>query len=255
MNNKLQVFNNDEFKIQTIMLDGEPYFVGKEVAKLLGYSNSRKAIRDHVDIEDRRGEQIVTPGGKQKTIIINESGLYSLILSSKLDSAKRFKKWVTKEVLPQIRKTGAYKLPEIEYAESLRMLADKIEENEALKLDNKIKQQQIMEMKPKADYCDKILSSKSLVTITQIAKDYGMSGKAMNQILHELNIQYKQSNQWLLYYQHQNKGYTSSETIEIPREDGTVLVKMNTKWTQKGRLYLYERLKKKGYLPLIEQDI
>jgi phage antirepressor YoqD-like protein len=93
------------------------------------------------------------------------------------------------------------------------------------------------------------------VTITQIAKDYGMSGKTMNQILHELNIQYKQSNQWLLYHQHQNKGYTSSETIEIPRGDGTVLVKMNTKWTQKGRLYLYERLKKKGYIPLIEQDL
>ena len=255
MNNKLQIFNNDEFELQAITIDGEPWFIGSKVAKLLGYSNPRKAIRDHIDDEDKLTERIVTSGQARNVYIINESGLYSLILSSKLDSAKRFKRWVTKEVLPQIRKTGAYKLPEIEYAESLRMLADKIEENEALKLDNKIKQQQIMEMKPKADYCDKILSSKSLVTITQIAKDYGMSGKAMNQILHDLKIQYKQSNQWLLYHQYQDKGYTSSETIEIPREDGTVLVKMNTKWTQKGRLYLYERLKKKGYLPLIEQDL
>ena len=255
MNSKLQVFNNDEFELQAITIDGEPWFIGSKVAKLLGYSNPQKAIRDHIDDEDKLTERIVMSGQGRNVYIINESGLYSLILSSKLDSAKRFKRWVTKEVLPQIRKTGAYKLPEIEYAESLRMLADKIEENEALKLDNKIKQQQIMEMKPKVDYCDKILSSKSLVTITQIAKDYGLSGKALNQILHELNIQYKQSNQWLLYHQYQNKGYTSSETIEIPRNDGNVLVKMNTKWTQKGRLFLYERLKKKGYLPLIEQDL
>ena len=255
MDNKLQVFNNDEFELQAITIDGEPYFVGKEVCKLLGYKNSSKALIDHVDTEDKLYNETLSSFGQRGAWLINESGLYSLILSSKLDSAKRFKRWLTKEVLPQIRKTGAYKLPEIEYAESLRMLADKIEENEALKLDNKIKQQQIMEMKPKVDYCDKILSSKSLVTITQIAKDYGMSGKAMNQILHDLKIQYKQSNQWLLYHQYQNKGYTSSETIEIPRGDGTVLVKMNTKWTQKGRLYLYERLKKKGYLPLIEQDL
>ena len=253
--NELKVFNNEEFKLQVVAIDNEPWFVGKEVATLLGYKNGTRDVNRHVEKEDRRYYQIGTPSGKQTSTIINESGLYSLILSSKLDSAKRFKKWVTKEVLPQIRRTGAYRLPKIEYAKSLRMLANKIEENEALKLDNKIKQQQIMEMKPKVDYCDKILSSKSLVTITQIAKDYEMSGKAMNQILHELNIQYKQSNQWLLYHQHQNKGYTSSETIEIPRNDGSVLVKMNTKWTQKGRLYLYERLKKKGYLPLIEQDL
>jgi len=92
------------------------------------------------------------------------------------------------------------------------------------------------------------------MTITQIAKDYGMSGKAMNQILHDLNIQYKQSGQWLLYSRYQSKGYTSSETIDIKQNDGKVLVRLSTKWTQKGRLYLYERLKKEGYLPLIEQE-
>lgn len=253
--NSLQIFKNNEFQIKAVLIEEEPYFLGSEVAKMLGYSNPQKAIRDHVDEDDRRTERFVHPqGGTQATTFINESGLYSLILSSKLESAKRFKRWVTSEVLPAIRKTGGYQLPEISYPQSLRLLADEIEKNKKLELENNIQAQQINEMKPKADYCDKILSSKSLMTITQIAKDYGMSGKAMNQILHDLNIQYKQSGQWLLYSRYQSKGYTSSETIDIKQNDGKVLVRLSTKWTQKGRLYLYERLKKEGYLPLIEQE-
>lgn len=253
--NSLQIFKNNEFQIKAVLIEEEPYFLGSEVAKMLGYSNPQKAIRDHVDEDDRRTERFVHPqGGTQATTFINESGLYSLILSSKLESAKRFKRWVTSEVLPAIRKTGGYQLPEISYPQSLRLLADEIEKNKKLELENSIQAQQINEMKPKADYCDKILSSKSLMTITQIAKDYGMSGKAMNQILHDLNIQYKQSGQWLLYSRYQSKGYTSSETIDIKQNDGKVLVRLSTKWTQKGRLYLYERLKKEGYLPLIEQE-
>lgn len=114
-------------------------------------------------------------------------------------------------------------------------------------------QQMIGELKPKADYVDRILKSDSLVTITQIAKDYGMSGKAMNKALHDLHIIYNCNRQWLLYSQHQAKGYTFSETVDIPREDGTTKVVMNTKWTQKGRLFLYEMLKKRGVLPLIER--
>lgn len=238
--NSLQIFKNNEFQIKAVLIEEEPYFLGSEVAKMLGYSNPQKAIRDHVDEDDRRTERFVHPqGGTQATTFINESGLYSLILSSKLESAKRFKRWVTSEVLPAIRKTGGYQLPEISYPQSLRLLADEIEKNKKLELENNIQAQQINEMKPKADYCDKILSSKSLMTITQIAKDYGMSGKAMNQILHDLNIQYKQSGQWLLYSRYQSKGYTSSETIDIKQNDGKVLVRLSTKWTQKGRLYLY----------------
>lgn len=123
-----------------------------------------------------------------------------------------------------------------------------------LRLENTQKEQIIGELKPKADYLDSILQSKSLVTVTQIAKDYGMSGKKFNSILHGLKIQYKQSGQWLLYSEHQAKGYTSSETINISRTDGRTDTKMNTKWTQKGRLFLYEELKKKGILPLIEKE-
>lgn len=114
-------------------------------------------------------------------------------------------------------------------------------------------QQVIGELKPKADYVDKILKSDSLVTITQIAKDYGMSGQGMNKVLHDLHIIYSCNKQWLLYSQHQAKGYTFSETVDIPREDGTTKVVMNTKWTQKGRLFLYETLKKRNLLPLIER--
>ena len=114
--------------------------------------------------------------------------------------------------------------------------------------------QLIGELKPKADYTDRILNSKSLVSITQIAKDYGMSGKAMNGKLHELGIIYKLGSQWLLYSRYQAKGYTHSETVDITHSDGRADVVMNTKWTQKGRLFLYQHLKKHGILPVIEQN-
>ncbi|WP_279000603.1 phage antirepressor KilAC domain-containing protein [Thomasclavelia cocleata] len=141
------------------------------------------------------------------------------------------------------------------YKEALLQLLARIEENEKLELSNKIKDQQIAELKPKADYCDLILKNKGLVTISQIAKDYGKSGKALNNILHNLGIQYKQSGQWLLYSKYQNKGYTQSETIDITRSNGMPDVKMNTKWTQKGRLFLYELLKANDILPMIEQNL
>jgi len=108
-------------------------------------------------------------------------------------------------------------------------------------------------LKPKADYVDKILQNKSLIKISSIAKDYGMSGRKMNELLHELKIQYKQGEQWLLYANIQDKGYTSSETHEYPKKDGTTDVRLLTKWTQKGRIFLYEELKKNGYLPMIER--
>ncbi len=124
---------------------------------------------------------------------------------------------------------------------------------DALLLENKIQSQQINELKPKADYYDQILQSKSLVLISQIAKDYGYGAPTMNKKLHELGVQYKQGGQWLLYSKYQNKGYTHSRTINITRSDGRSDVRMQTEWTQKGRLFLYELLKKNGILPIIEQ--
>ena len=130
------------------------------------------------------------------------------------------------------------------------------EEKKLLELANSQKDQIIGELKPKADYTDTILKNKGLVTMTQIAKDYGMSAQEMNDLLHELKIQYKQSGQWLLYSNHHNKGYTHSETINIVRSCGRPDVKMNTKWTQKGRLFIYDLLKsKKNILPIIEREV
>ena len=143
-----------------------------------------------------------------------------------------------------------YNSPEKIMARALRIADETINR---LSLVTKKQEQVIGELKPKADYVDTILKNKGLVTITQISKDYGMSGTAMNNKLHELGIQYKQSDQWLLYRAYQDKGYTFSETIDIVRTDGRPDVKMNTKWTQKGRLFLYELLKDNGILPTKER--
>ncbi len=123
-----------------------------------------------------------------------------------------------------------------------------------LRLENEQQRQIIGELKPSADYADRILQNKGLVTITQIAKDYGMSGSAMNRMLATFEVQYKQSGQWLLYRKYHNKGYTHSETIDITRSDGRPDIVMETKWTQKGRLFIYELLKREGILPIIEKQ-
>lgn len=259
--NQLQIFENKEFgKIRTVEIDNEPYFVGKDVADILGYTNARKAIRDHIDEEDRLTERIVTSGQSRDMFVINESGLYSLILSSKLPTAKKFKRWVTSEVLPSIRKHGMYATdelianPDIAIA-AFQALKEEREQRQLLQFECNKQKQIIGELKPKADYTDIILQSKSLVTVTQIAKDYGMSGTAMNEMLHRYGVQYKQSGQWLLYSKYHNNGFTHSETVTITHSDGRTGTVMNTKWTQKGRLFIYNLLKSHDILPVIERDI
>ena len=187
-----------------------------------------------------------------------------LAMKANNERAFRFQKWIAMDVLPSIRKNGGYiadqeALSDDELmARALLVAQNKISEREkqitALQTEIQFKNQVIGELKPKADYTDKILKSDDLVTITQIAKDYGMSGQAMNKTLHNLGIQYSQSGQWLLYSKYHNKGYTHSETVDITLSDGRTKVKMNTKWTQKGRLFLYNELKKIGIIPVIEQE-
>lgn len=124
--NEMQIFNNDEFgKMRSILIDNEPWFVGKDIALSLGYTNPQKAVRDHVDLEDRGVNEMDTPSGRQELTFINESGLYALIFGSKLPNAKKFKHWVTSEVLPSIRKTGSYKADTNSdlYMEAARILA------------------------------------------------------------------------------------------------------------------------------------
>lgn len=258
--NQLQIFKSPEFgQVRTVTIDNEPWFVGKDIAENLGYSNPRDALSNHVDNEDK-ADVVIHDGSQNRTMTaINESGLYSLVLGSKLPSAKRYKRWVTTEVLPSIRKHGMYATDELLDNPDLLIqvataLKEEREKNKQLETEVKVKNQLIGELKPKADYMDQILNNKGLVTITQIAKDYGMSGQAMNELLHSLKVQYKQSEQWLLYSKYHDLGYTHSSTVDIKRKDGTPDIRMNTKWTQKGRLFLYELLKTNNYLPVIEQN-
>lgn len=261
MKNEIQIFENAEFgSIRTVEVNNEPYFVGKDVADVLGYERPTKAVNDRVDSEDRDVVPIQDSIGRmQNTPVINESGLYSLILSSKLPTAKKFKRWVTAEVLPTIRRHGMYATdellanPDIAIA-AFTALKEEREKMKLLETENARQRQLIGELKPKSDYTDRILNNKGLVTISQIAKDYGMSGRKMNNLLYEYGIQYKQSGQWLLYAKYHDKGYTHSKTINIVRSDGTPDITMETKWTQKGRLFIYDLLKSNGVLPLIEAD-
>ncbi|HIH2540833.1 TPA: phage antirepressor KilAC domain-containing protein [Enterococcus faecium] len=244
--NTPQIFNFEQNEVRTILVNDEPYFVGKDVADVLGYSNPQKAIRDHVDLEDKTQNDSFTVNGTA-VVLINESGLYSLILKSKLPSAKKFKRWVTSEVLPTIRKTGSYSNVPQSFAQALRLAADLEEKNQLL-------EQQIAEYEPKISYLDTILSSTDTVATSQIAADYGMSAIALNKLLNELGVQHKVSGQWILYRKHMNQGYTKSHTSEIPKADGGTKVVMNTKWTQKGRVFIYNLLIAEGYYPQIDLE-
>lgn len=269
--NELKIFNNPEFgQLRTLVKDNETWFVGKDVAEILGYSNTQKAIRDHVDTEDKLTERFVLSGQNREAVVINESGLYSLVLSSKLPNAKKFKRWVTSEVLPSIRKHGMYATAQTietmlaDPDNAIRMLtalkeerAKRIEQEKqiaTLTAENQMQAQQIAEFKPKVEYVDIILRSTDTVTTTQIAADYGLSAKKLNKILHDEKIQHKVNDQWILYKEQMNKGYTKSETIDITRSDGRVEAKMYTKWTQKGRLKIHEILTQLGFIANFDKE-
>ena len=251
--NKIILFKHEEFgEIRTLNIDGEPWFVGKDISEILGYKDNVNALKSHVDEEDKLRWQITTSGQRREVTVINESGLYSLILSSKLPSAKKFKHWVTAVVLPSLRKHGAYITAETlhktmsdprELAKLLTTLADEQDKRRKLEEENAF-------LSVKAKYYDRILQSKNSVPVTQIAKDYGMSAIAFNRMLHDFGIQYPIRGSWVLYAEHANCGYTQSKTYAID-EDKAV---MHTTWTQKGRIFLYNFLKSHGVLPMCEQE-
>lgn len=260
--NGIQIFKNAEFgSVRTADLNGVPYFVGKDVAGILGYSNTRKALLDHVDEEDKTDGVTIRDsiGREQAPVLINESGLYSLILSSKMPNARRFKRWVTSEILPTIRKHGVYATDELIANPDLAIAAftalkEEREKNRLLEQTTAVQKQQIAEMKPKASYYDVVLNCKDLISTSTVAKDYGKSAIWMNRYLHEKGVQFKQGEIWLLYQKYAEKGYTNTKTHSYSANDGTIHTKPHTYWTQKGRLFVYELLKADGILPTMEQE-
>lgn len=260
--NNLTKWNFENSEVRTLTIENEPYFVGKDVADVLGYNNTKDALSRHVDSEDKtviqRSENTTLEIPNRGLTVVNESGLYSLILSSKLPTAKKFKRWVTSEVLPSIRRKGMYATDELIANPDLAIkafmaLKEEREKTKALNETVAVQTQQIAELKPKASYYDVVLNCKDLISVTEIAKDYGKTAQWLNNILHEEGIQYKQGNKiWLLYKKYADKGYTNTKTQTFNGSDGKVHTKVHTYWTQKGRLFIYDLLKKQCVLPLIE---
>lgn len=272
MTNEIQVFSNEKFgQVRGLMIGNEPWLVGKDVALGLLYSNPQKAIRDHVDPEDRTVNESFTVNGTPATLI-NESGLYSLIFGSKLEKAKQYRRWVTSEVLPTIRKTGGYvHNSEVFIDNYLPFADDTTKQLFRLTLDVVDKQNKeiaanrkeiaeksaiIEEMTPKASYYDLVINSPSLVPITAIAKDFGLSAIALNRLLHTEGIQFLNNNMWVLYQKYADKGYVGTKTYAYPNKAGKMVnTRMQTFWTQKGRLFIYNLLKGKGILPIMERGV
>lgn len=255
MSNQIQIFENKEFgKIRVVEIDGLTWFVGIDVAAALGYTNGSRDINRHVDEEDRKSTMIPQyQNGTlvSKATIINESGLYSLILSSKLPNATVFKRWVTSEVLPSIRKHGAYITEDtlVKMAQDQDYTAQLLEALIQSYGDNAALLEYAESLAPKARYYDTILQCTDAVQVSIIAKDYGMSAVAFNKMLHSLGVQYKVGNTWLLYKEHADKGYTVTKTYYI----GDKVASIYTCWTQKGRFWLYDFLGWHGISPVIEK--
>ncbi|MBX8456272.1 phage antirepressor KilAC domain-containing protein [Apilactobacillus kunkeei] len=251
MANEVKVFDNLKVKEE----NGQVLFDAESAAIGIGLVDEKNGISY---VRWNRVNKYLSPQVAKinRGDFITEPQLYKLAIKANSQQAEKFQEWVTDEVLPSIRKHGAYMTDsKIEEAltdpDTIIRLATTLKQERQEKL---LLKQRVNELQPKADYTDSILQNKSLVTITFIAKDYGMSGSAMNKLLHELGVQYRQGDTWLLYAKHQQKGWTQSETKEVRRADGSKKLVASTKWTQKGRLGLYELLKDNGVLPLIEQD-
>lgn len=207
---EIQVFDNPEFgKIRTMEVNGEPYFVGKEVATILGYTNPRKAIADHVDEEDKGVTKCDTLGGTQDMTIINESGLYSLVLSSKLPGAKRFKRWVTSEVLPSIRRNGGYiDGQETMSAEELMAKALVVAQQTLAAREVRIAQltTQNTIMLPKAEYFDQLVERNTLTNFRETAKELNLPPKKFVQFLLDKKYLHRDKKGKLLPFENRNDG-------------------------------------------------
>ena len=257
--NDLEIFKYGENNVRTVHKDGEPWFVLKDVCEVLELTTPAR-VAERLDEDEVSQTHIIdTIGREQETSIINESGLYNVILRSDKPQAKPFCKWVTSEVLPSIRKHGMYATddlinnPEIAIA-AFTALKEERERTKQLQQSLNVKNQQLIEMQPKATYYDVVLQCNDVVSVTTIAKDYGWSAKKMNQFLHDKKIIYKQGDIWLAYQKYAEQGYTHTRTCVFQSKDGEEHSKVHTYWTQKGRLFLYNELKSNDIYPLIESE-
>ena len=240
--NEMQIFKNREFgTIRTISNEqGKALFCAKDVCDALGYKQTHKAVERHVDKGDGMKRPTPTASGIQTMLYINESGLYALILSSKLESARRFKHWVTSEVLPSIRKQGGYivarphESDEVILARALQIMQATLQRRD----------EQIAQLKPRADYADHVLDSISCFTVTQIGKELNMTGHDLNRLLCEMRIQYVQSGQYLLYADYARQGLAKNRSFEYHTSDGELRTKTYLVWTERGRDFIHRLINK-----------
>ena len=254
--NNVLDFQFEGHDVRAIAIDGEPWFVGKDVAEALGYSNTRKAIRDHLDDDEKMEERIVTPSrGKQKMTLINESGLYALILSSKLESAKKFKKWVTSEVLPSIRKNGGYIYGQENMSEDELLSRALILANSRI-LSLESKNEQLEEEKQDVTFLSELfVGLKDRWLTTEIANYYGMSAVKFNKLLFMIGLQDKIDGVWEVNEEYKKDGLKFMITTSKNMYENKKIVsvaKFNA-WTKDGVKLIYNELKEHGVLPVIEQ--
>ena len=252
MQNNIQIFESKDFgSVRVIQKDTHPWWVLKDICKALKLTTP-SCVAERLDEDEVRLAHITDSiGRKQKTIIVNESGLYAVILRSDKPNAKAFRKWITQDVLPSIRKFGAYATSETlrhmeDNPEIIATLIHNLTESYSRNL-NLL--EQVDKLKPKALYCDVILQYAKAVPVTFIAKDYGMTAQAFNKLLHRLKIQYRLGDAWFLYKDYANQGYTVTKTYYVDRK----IIAIHTSWTQKGRFWLYNTLKTNGIVPVIER--
>jgi prophage antirepressor-like protein len=254
--NEIRIFENETFgKIRVTEINNEPWWVLADVCKVLEIGNSRM-VASRLDKDELMSVKLTSGRQKREMTVINESGLYAVILRSDKPQAKPFRKWITSEVIPSIRKHGAYMTPQaltqaLSTPENLITLLQTLQSEQNK---NKELSAEIEVMKPKASYYDLVLNCKDLVPISVIAKDYGKSAIWLNRYLREKKIQYRQGNIWLLYQKYSDKGYASTKTNLVTDTSGVPHVREFLCWSQKGRLFIYKMLKNDGILPLMEHE-
>lgn len=249
--NELRIFKNEQFgELKALEINDEPWFLGKDIAQILGYSNPHKAIRDHIDDEDKRTERIVHPlGGEQETLFINESGLYSLVLKSNLPKAKPFKRWVTSEVLPTIRKHGAYMVDDViertlSDPDYLIQLATTLKEEKAKR---QLAEAKILQDKPKVLFADSVETSSDSILIGELAKlisqnGYSIGQNRLFQWLREKGYLIKSGenrNQPTQYSMELGLMGIKKRTIDNP--DGSIRTTVTPKVTGKGQIYFINK--------------